>query len=295
MKPGRASGSGRPHNGLVESNAAHQARVLGTPWPGVFRTQIASARSYARHWHATYGFGLVEEGAQRSASGRGQVDASAGDLITTGPGEVHDGRPIGTMGRRWQMIYLEPEVMARLAKEAAPSGWADVAFERPVIHDGRVRQALWRLFRCLDAWPQPAPPSGAQLMACEEALVEVCTQLLERHSTLRPARVPDAALRAVRERLADERLDPPTLAELAAMTSLSRYQVLRRFAQEFGMPPHAWLLRQRAERARGLITAGIGLAQAAADSGFADQSHMHRVFTRQFGFTPGAWRLASSR
>jgi AraC-like DNA-binding protein len=34
------------------------------------------------------------------------------------------------------------------------------------------------------------------------------------------------------------------------------------------------------------------LAHAAAAAGFADQSHMTRIFTRQFGFTPGAWQQA---
>ena len=34
------------------------------------------------------------------------------------------------------------------------------------------------------------------------------------------------------------------------------------------------------------------LAQAAADAGFADQSHMTRTFARHFGYTPGAWLAA---
>src|SRR2546427_4255622 len=46
--------------------------------------------------------------------------------------------------------------------------------------------------------------------------------------------------------------------------------------------PHAWLLRCRAERARVLIRDGVALAAAAAATGFADQSHMTRVFARQF-------------
>ena len=51
-----------------------------------------------------------------------------------------------------------------------------------------------------------------------------------------------------------------------------------------------WLLQRRAERARALIRDGLGLAAAAASSGFSDQSHMTRIFVRQFGFTPGAWQ-----
>ncbi len=77
---------------------------------------------------------------------------------------------------------------------------------------------------------------------------------------------------------------------MAAMAGLSKYQVLRRFERAYGLPPHAWLLQRRAERARVLIRDGLGLAAAAASSGFSDQSHMTRVFVRQFGFTPGAWQ-----
>ena len=61
------------------------------------------------------------------------------------------------------------------------------------------------------------------------------------------------------------------------------------------LPPHSWLLHQRAERARSLIREGLSLVQAAAACGFADQSHMTRLFVRQFGFTPGAWQKAAVR
>ena len=69
--------------------------------------------------------------------------------------------------------------------------------------------------------------------------------------------------------------------------------LLRHFEKAFGLTPLAWLQQQRAERARGLIRRGASLAQAAASCGFADQSHMTRLFTRQFGFTPGAWQKAA--
>jgi AraC-like DNA-binding protein len=99
----------------------------------------------------------------------------------------------------------------------------------------------------------------------------------------------------VRQCLADRLQDPPTLGELAAMAGISRFQLLRRFAAVHGCTPHAWLVQQRAERARGLIRRGGTLADAAAETGFADQSHMTRIFTRQFGFTPGAWQHAHTR
>lgn len=76
------------------------------------------------------------------------------------------------------------------------------------------------------------------------------------------------------------------------MLGVSRYQLLRQFRFRYGLPPHAWLLSRRAEFARQLIRSGLSLSMAAARSGFADQSHMTRVFVRFYGHTPGQWRSA---
>ena len=253
--------------------------MVASPWKGVYGTHIDSARHFAKHAHDAYGFGFLERGAHRSASGRGVVDAYAGDLITTNPGEIHDGRPLGGASRRWRILYVEPAMLASLAGHRAE-------ITRPVIRDTPLLRAMQRLFRRLDR---------GSTLACEESLVEACALLMHRHGTMRCVREAPGDVRRVRERLADELLHPPTLAEMAATAGLSRYQVLRRFERAYGLPPHAWLRQQRAERARALIGEGLGLAAAAAACGFSDQSHMTRVFVRQFGFTPGAWRSAAAR
>ncbi|WP_440533418.1 AraC family ligand binding domain-containing protein [Variovorax sp. YR566] len=269
----------------------HRSQVFGTPWEGVHGTAMDSARHYGRHWHATYGVGLLDHGAQSSASGRGKVDAYAGDLITTNPGEVHDGRPLGGPSRRWRMVYFDAAVMAGMLGGIVDGS---VEFTRPVLKDLRLLQALRRLFTRLDDWRNRAASASAsaEALACEESLVEVCGLLLGGHSTAVPQPEIDGDVRLVRERLADDLLAAPTLDELAAMAGLGKFQLLRRFQKAYGVPPHAWLLLQRAERARALIRRGTSLANTAAASGFADQSHMTRIFTRHFGFTPGAWQRA---
>lgn len=273
----------------------HHCRVFGSPWEGVYCTHIESARHYGRHWHATYGLGLLEHGAQSSASGRGQVDAYAGDLITTNPGEVHDGRPLGGPSRRWRMVYLDPGVIASMKDHPGSSAAPDVELTRPVIKDIRLSRALQRLIGRLEDWSAGRCPTSADVLACEESLVQACALLLDRHATVSPVREVRGDARQVRDRLADDLLNPPTLTDMAIMAGLSKYQLLRRFEETYGVPPHSWLLLQRAERARCLIQDGLSLAQAAASCGFADQSHMTRIFVRQFGFTPGAWRSAAAR
>lgn len=270
----------------------HRSQVFGTPWEGVHGTAMDSARHYGRHWHSTYGVGLLDDGAQSSASGRGKVDAYAGDLITTNPGEVHDGRPLGGPSRRWRMVYFDAAVMAGMRGSASID--SSVEFTRPVLKDLRLVQTLRRLFARLYGWRNSATSdaASAEALACEESLVEVCGLLLGGHSTAVPQPEIDGDVRLVRERIADDLLAAPTLDELAAMAGLGKFQLLRRFQKAYGVPPHAWLLLQRAECARALIRRGTSLADTAAASGFADQSHMTRIFTRHFGFTPGAWQRA---
>ena len=263
----------------------HHSRVFSAPWKGVYCTHIESGRHFGRHWHATYGFGVLEHGAHSSASGRGKVDAYAGDVITTNPGEVHDGRPLGGPSRRWRIVYVDCDLLSSFS-----GGHSEIT--RPVIQDARLRRALKRLFRRVEQCSARRYASAAEVLACEESLVEGCGLLMSRYGTAPLLCEPPGDVRLVRDRLADDPLDPPTLSEMAKMTGLSRYQVLRRFESVYGLPPHAWLLRQRAERARALIRDGSSLAGAAASAGFADQSHMTRIFVRQFGFTPGAWRKA---
>jgi AraC-like DNA-binding protein len=278
----------------MEKSPDHHCQLLSTPWTDVYGTCIDSSRHYGRHWHAAHGVGLLERGAQSSSSGQGKVEAFAGDVITSNPGEVHDGHPLGESSRRWRMVYLDPGVIA--SAQAHPGSYParDVEVARPVIKDVRLRHALQRLFLRLDAWRSEPCRDRVGALACEEALVQVCGRLLDSHATSPRLREERCDVKQVRDRLADELLNPPTLSDMAAMTNLSKYQLLRQFQKIYGVPPHAWLMLQRTERARGLIRNGSSLAQAAASSGFADQSHMNRIFVRQFGFTPGAWQRASS-
>jgi AraC-like DNA-binding protein len=265
--------------------------VLRGPLRGVRSTETLSGQHFGRHWHDAYGFGILEAGAQRSASGRGRVDAFAGQVITTNPGEVHDGAPLGGTTRQWRILSVDVDVFSALIEHNGAAGEITL----PVIDDPILYDALRRLFRRLESWKARSGNGTTEALACEESLVEAAAQLMARHGTARVrTAAPSPDLRQLRDRLADELFDPPSLADMAAMTGLSRYQVLRRFEKTYGLPPHAWLLSRRAEYALRLIRRGETLAEAAMASGFSDQSHMTRVFVRHHGFTPGAWRKAAA-
>jgi AraC family transcriptional regulator len=95
----------------------------------------------------------------------------------------------------------------------------------------------------------------------------------------------------VTSRLLDDLAGDSSLAELAALCGLSRSYFARAFKQTTGTSPHHWLLMHRARRAKDLLRATrLPIAEIAVACGFADQSHLTRVFSKAFGISPGAWR-----
>jgi AraC-like DNA-binding protein len=86
-----------------------------------------------------------------------------------------------------------------------------------------------------------------------------------------------------------------SLSELATACRLSQSHFSVSFKRSVGYPPHKWLLTKRLEKARHLIrTTKQPLCEIALDTGFADQSHLTRVFARHVGVSPGAWRRAQA-
>ena len=99
-------------------------------------------------------------------------------------------------------------------------------------------------------------------------------------------------LRTVAERLADTAAAAPTLTELARAVDREPAHVATSFRRVYGQSVGATLRRLRLEAARSCLERDpdCTLAEAALRSGFADQSHFTRHFSRLFGVTPGAYR-----
>ncbi|UXS00514.1 helix-turn-helix transcriptional regulator [Agrobacterium tumefaciens] len=255
-----------------------------TSMPGVAAVIADSDRSFPRHMHDQFGIGLVERGAQKSQSGRGQVEAQAGNLITVNPGEVHDGIPLGQGGRAWTMLYLDPEVVHAAVSDIEEKQNGGFEFVHPVD----VRPLANR-FRLLFA----AMTARDDAMRCEETLLTLMSAVFEKPRPLSVRAAPEAMNRA-REMIDDSPERQFLLADLAGEAGMSRFRFLRSFAHVTGLTPHNYLLQRRVQAARRLLAQGMAPAEAALTSGFSDQSHLNRVFVRYFGVTPSAYRAALS-
>ena len=84
-----------------------------------------------------------------------------------------------------------------------------------------------------------------------------------------------------------------TRSQIAAAAHLSAFYFSRLFRRHVGFSPEAYVLNCRLRYAAKLLALrgpDCSIADVAADSGFADQSHFGRLFRRAFGRTPQQYR-----
>jgi AraC family transcriptional regulator len=86
------------------------------------------------------------------------------------------------------------------------------------------------------------------------------------------------------------------LADVAIASAASVSSLTRGFKASLGVSPHNWLLNRRIALAQRLIyDSNTPLSEVAASCGFADQSHLTRVFMRKVGSSPAAWQRKGQR
>ncbi|WP_454694965.1 AraC family ligand binding domain-containing protein [Achromobacter aegrifaciens] len=246
--------------------------------PGVelYRAHIIRY-AFEPHTHEAYGLGAIEAGVERFRYRGAEHLAPSGSVVLMNPDELHTGRAETEGGWRYRMVYLDPDVVARVTGE---SGWW---FDTAVGHDAAGAQRVTKLLDTL--WQAREP------LAFDSALYALLGEF-RRH-----ARVPHAARDAGAPRFAPvidylrahlaRRL---TLDELAAVAGLSPFHFLRSFQAQYHATPQQMLMALRLFEAKRRLAAGEPPAQVALASGLTDQAHLTRAFSRRYGVTPSRYQ-----
>lgn len=98
-------------------------------------------------------------------------------------------------------------------------------------------------------------------------------------------------LRRVTEYMTENCVRNIRIEELAELTGLSQSYFSHAFKASTGLPPHQWQMRARIDRVKILLrNRALSLTEIAAETGFSDPAHFTRMFRRQIGASPSAWR-----
>lgn len=248
--------------------------------PGVeLRTSTYRDSVFREHSHTAYSVGLIDAGSTCfTLKGRSWL-ASAGQVVVIDPDEPHSCNPKAGSLLSYRMLYVEPHVMSPAAKRAP-------AFSSPVICDPQLFIVLDRLFSAL---VQPIDVSTKQrlmrstLRSLAEEYADETGRTEDRNGPL---------VEAVKLELHDHLADGRTLDEIARAVGASRSQICRAFRAIEHLTPRAYQNQLRVQRAKELLREGLALGDVAVEVGFADQSHLSRVFRKYTGATPQQYQTS---
>ena len=252
-----------------------------------------------------------------------------GDVVLINPHQVHTGNAEGEEDLEYISLYVDPEVVERLAAQlGAPTKTPEFtvvkASDQPTLI--RKLESFLNLVRDVQdgLYPSSAPedpdivrPSrqfdgvtaedsmagnggAVSGSAVDEALVDVVSHAFEEFSNLRQPML-RSTRRVGHRKIARavefiENLEPgqnatPSLDELAEVAGLSKYHFLRQFSQVVGMTPGAYMRTLRlCHAARKLRTTDVPILDIALGVGFADHPSFSRAFKRHMGMTPSQYQ-----
>src|SRR5579883_1388234 len=229
-----------------------------------------------RHSHQQAYVSVAFDGAYLEERQTGTWECSAGGTIFHEPGECHSNR-FSDFGARLLVLELPPAFLASIADRGIRTD-RQYAFTSPVCMHlaGRLARAI-----------QLRDPLSA---LCAEGLsLELLSEALRPRDSAE-SKAPDW-LGRVGEILRDRYPERITLSELAAEVNVHPVHLARAFRKRYRCCVGDFLRRLRVDAAcQQLIKSELTIAQIAAQTGFADQSHLSRVLKRYTGVSPAALR-----
>lgn len=255
-----------------------QNRVL--PWIEL-RVANRSSACYDAHSHDEFSFGVILQGTAAYKNRNKSHTIGVGDIVTINPADVHSCNPAKGLWS-YSMLFVDAHKMGQLQsdvmqehKQRVPMDYQ--AFNADFERNDVLKAQYLTLFNALDN-----EPSSLDIEACLYSFVESTFQITSPASHSKQF----GPIKRVREKLMDEMTQPHELESLAEEAGMSRYQLLRAFKNQYGLPPYAYLMDEKIKRSKVMLKAGDSLSDVALSLGFSDQAHFQRQFKKRLAVTP---------
>lgn len=226
--------------------------------------------TFAPHTHEGYVIAVIEDSVEAFRYRGSSYHATPGHVIFINPGEVHTGN--AGVERGWLYRPFYPSSGKLKSATQGTGAVAEPYFAEALVYDPEL--------------------------ALGEAFLELTICAVTRYAdgAFRPAKVArePGAVEQVKAYLEAYTSANVTLADLADLTGLSTYAVLRAFRRQTGLTPHAYQVQRRVENAKKRLQNGEAIATVAVETGFFDQSHLTKHFKRVVGVTPNTFVQGSA-
>ena len=246
---------------------------------GIERAEIDLAgEAYAPHRHDTYALGMTLSGVQAFRYRGSSRTSLSGNVFVLHPDELHDGHPGTETGLVYSALYVAPHRIAEALDGRLPF------VPDPVSADPRLAAAMRLAMTDFDT-----PISEMQATEIATSLADALAAVADPGASV-AGPVDMQAIERVASLIDAAPAEAFSIETLERLSGLERWTLYRQFRGVHGVSPYRYVKMRRLDRARTLIRSGLGLAEAALEAGFSDQSHLTRQFKDTYGFAPGRWR-----
>ncbi len=237
-----------------------------------------------RHFHDEYQIGVIQKGGGVLHYRGERRTVFAGQIAVVQAAEAHSCFTNAREGWRYSILYVAPHLFSDVLPENRKT--LAVCFSVPSFRNAVLAKAVLKLFRCFE--------QSASRLERGTRLLQVLTKLVDYSadtpSPTEPRGREQRAMRLTKAYLHENIGEDVTLSDLAAVTSLSKFHLLRQFTSSFGITPHEYQTSLRIALAKTFLRRGEPLARIAAETGFSDQAHFTRTFKKLVGVTPGQYQ-----
>ncbi|RAR43685.1 AraC family transcriptional regulator [Paenibacillus sp. MDMC362] len=247
--------------------------------------------SYKKHFHEEISIGLIEKGATRVWSAGKQFGAAQGQMVYFPPLLPHACHPENPANWKYTMIFIHPRWLGQ-----TPSDYNSNYHQLhvPILDPKYQNERSLHLFHsCRTLLQQNATP-----LEVESVLMALMreTGLLQEETAMGygDSNHKSPAILRVKQYLDCHYKDRITLDTLQDISGISKFHLIRLFAESYHLAPHAYQNLLRINYAKEQLLLGKAIVDVAAETGFYDQSHFTRAFAGCVGTTPLRYAKAAT-
>jgi AraC-like DNA-binding protein len=235
---------------------------------------------FPNHFHEYYVVGFIEKGKRHLSCRNREYTIEPGDLVLFNPRDNHTCEQIDGRTLDYRCLNIQPEVMQKAVRDITGSEVLPRFTESVVFHSELIPPLRELHLKIMTA---------ERDFKKEELFLFLLGQLIEEYAGQPhiPAETEEStAVKTVAGFLEKNYARTITLDELSVLTNVSKYYLLRSFTKQKGISPYSYLETIRIDKAKTLLSQGVPPAEAAAETGFSDQSHFTNFFKKFIGLTP---------
>lgn len=237
-------------------------------------------QKFPNHFHEHYVIGFVENGKRKLSCKNKEYIINSGDIILFNPFENHTCEQLDNMPLDYRCLNINTNIMQKMVFEINKKDYIP-EFSQNVI----IKNELFYLLHDLHKMILEKQNDFHK----EELFFFLIEQLIAKYSDSNKelnAEKVNNKIELICKYLENNYSKRITLDELANLSSLNKYYLLRAFTKFKGITPYRYLQNIRINKAQKMLENGTEVLEAAMSSGFSDQSHFTNFFKEFTGLTP---------